>query len=257
MESIRAISSRFLNTEEEADDTKQDISAADRQWIQQKCEELNEWNERVMLFWIKKIKKEDYKRQKRIVVITDNRLMSVRKTNKAYDVRREGHLLDLVKVKEQGLIITINFKEFKVEFQCVNDTDSTQVLHTLFHNYVMTDPGFPPKLQCEWLDQYGASQVQELSKKVPMRTNERGKWERAVRAFHSYCSFYGTDAAKMSTALESILSRDLFDKEDERWIRTSDMGITHPRVLAGLVISVSFITVTIDGIEVTDIKGDK
>ncbi|ETO09810.1 hypothetical protein RFI_27564 [Reticulomyxa filosa] len=227
MESIRAISSRFLTTEDDSEDLKQDISAGDRQWIQQKCEELNEWNERVMLFWIKKIKKEDYKRQKRIVVITDYRLMSVRKTSKNYEVRREGHLLDLIKVQEQGLILTIHFREFKVEFQCVNDTDSIQILQTLYHNYAMTDPGFPPKLQCEWLDQLyvfffffvkinnnnndkqliingckdNASQAQELSKKVPLRTNERGKWEKAVRAFHSYCSYYGTDASKLSTGL--------------------------------------------------------
>ena len=114
---ISSISSRFLGAGDGDDDFTEEVSAEDSKWVKMKCEEYDEWDDSVMSFWIRKIKKEERKRVKRLVVITKHRVFSVAKSGSKYDVKRHSHIMDLVKVHEMGLVLMLQFRGFKIQFQ--------------------------------------------------------------------------------------------------------------------------------------------
>jgi Ran GTPase-activating protein (RanGAP) involved in mRNA processing and transport len=253
---LGSVSSRFLKAEDGDDDFTEEISAEDQAWIKMKCEEYGEWDDNVMSFWIRKIKKEERKRVKRIVCVTAHRVFSVAKSGGKYEIKRQSHLMDLTTVHEQGLVLLLEFRGFKIQFQVGEDTDMVRIMATMYKNYTSIDPGFPKSMTCKWLDQYKADQAPELKKKVPVRTQEFAVWERPLNAFISYCSFYHVDVEKLSGAMQSCLSRDMLDKHDERWVRCPDLGITHPRVVAGLMISLAFTEKLVHGVEIGSVTGD-
>ena len=163
----------------------------ERQWAEQKCMELSEYDEEhTIIIWIKKIKQSEHKQHKRLMVITDVRLFTARrggsKKKPKFEVRREAHILALTSVQEAGLILNIHFRDFEVSFEC-NDDDLTQkILGQIYRNYTFYNPGFPHgTMSCKWLDQYKADQGAD-----PVTGDSLAPWERPARAFRSWAYFY-------------------------------------------------------------------
>ena len=241
------VSSRLLiETDDDDGDFDEKLNNEEKSWVIKKCNEINEWDPNLCVYlWIRKIKDQDYKKVKRIVVLTPHRLFTVRKTgskkgsNKTkYEIRREGHILDLKSVKENGLKITITFRQFIVAFQAQDDVTVNQIISTLYKNYKLVDPGFPKQLKCQWLDQYKASQEDILQKKMPVVSDNLASWERPCRTFNSYASYYLEQNKSLAKGLKAIMRRPLdefYDGGDERCLRTADLNITNDQTINGLL----------------------
>mmetsp|Transcript_64022 Transcript_64022/g.78304 ORF Transcript_64022/g.78304 Transcript_64022/m.78304 type:complete len:760 (+) Transcript_64022:90-2369(+) len=266
LQKMKMVSSRLLiETDDDDGDFDEKLSDEEKGWVINKCSEINEWDPNLCVYlWIRKIKDQDYKKVKRILVMTPHRLFTVRKTGAKkgkgkYEVRREGHILDLKSVQENGLKITITFRQFVVAFQAQEDVTVNQIISTLYKNYKLVDPGFPEQMKCKWLDQYKASQEHVLSKKMPVVSNNLAPWERPCRTFNSYASYYLEPNKQLSKGLKAIMRRPLdefYDGGDERWLRTADLNISSDQTIHGLLISVAFTLNVIHGIEVTECKDE-
>ena len=56
MEQLVSFSSRLLVTGRDDDEVKQEISASEKEWIVKYVTQLNEMDNEVLMFWIRKIK---------------------------------------------------------------------------------------------------------------------------------------------------------------------------------------------------------
>ena len=78
--------------------------------------------------------------------------MELKKKTQQKKIRRDGHLLDLVSVKESGLQLDIQFRHFSLSFQADVDTKVIQIVRGMYKNYQLVNPGFPNDLKCQWLN---------------------------------------------------------------------------------------------------------